>query len=99
MLAFRLTLKIKPGCMGKAWEMIQKIKENTPDWKGRIYTPASYAPWETIILEETFESVAEREAFWDKYHGKPEFTAWWDEWFNEIAEGGNSIDVWNLTEV
>ena len=99
MLAFRTTLKIKPGCLGKAWEMTQKIKEIAPDWKGRIYTPASYAPWEIIIIEDTYESVAEREAFWDKYHGTPELNAWWDEWFNEIAEGGNTIDVWNLDEV
>ena len=99
MLAFRLTLKVKPGRMGKALEMAKKVKKVAPDYKGRIYTPADFGPWETLIFEDTHESVAEREAYWDKYRGTPEFSAWWDEWFNEVADSGSSMEVWNLTEV
>ena len=99
MKAFRLILKVKPGCMDKALEMAKKVKEFAPDYKGRIYTPADFGPWETIVLEDTHESVAERDAYWGKYQDKPEFAAWWDEWFNEVADSGNSIEVWSLTEV
>jgi len=100
MLAFKLILKVKLGRMDKALEMAQKVKEIAPDYKGRIYTPGFYGPsWETIVLEETYESVAERDAYWGKYQDKPEFSAWWDEWNNEVAESGNSIEIWNLTEI
>jgi hypothetical protein len=99
MKAFRLILKVKPGCMDKALEMAKKVKEFAPDYTGRIYTPAGFAPWETIVFEDTYESVAERDAYWEKYYDNPEFIAWWDEWNNEVAESGNSIEIWNLTEI
>ena len=88
MLAFRLTLKIKPGCMDKAVELAQSVKF-APDWKGRIYvSEGGYGPRDTLIFEETYESVAEREAYWEQKFGTPEFSAWWDEWWNEVAESG-----------
>ena len=99
MLAFRFSFKVKPGRMDKALEMAPKIKEVVPDWKGRIYTPAGFGPWETIIMEETHESKAEYDAYWEKYNDKPEISVWWDEWFNEVADSGNYSEVWNLTEV
>ena len=101
MLAFRFTLKIKPGRMDKAREIAQKLKEVVPDWKGRIYVAGwrGYGPFDTLIFEDTYESVAEREAYWEKYFDKPEFGAWWDEWYAEVAESGGSLEVWNLIEV
>ena len=100
MLAFRIILKVEPGRIDKALEMAQKVKEFAPDWKGRIYTPAGFGgPWETIIMEETNESKAEYDAYWEKYNGKPEVTAWWDEWFKEVADSENFSEVWNLIEV
>ena len=67
MLAFRLTLKVKPGCMDKAVEVAQSVKF-APEWKGRIYASGmgSYCPGDILIFEEVYESVAEREAYWEK---------------------------------
>ena len=99
MLAFRLILKVKPGRMDKALEMAKKVKEFAPDYKGRIYTPGYGTSWETIVLEDTHENVAERDAYWEKYYDHPEFIAWWDEWNKEITDSGNSLEVWSLTEI
>ena len=99
MLAFRLTLKVKPGCMDKAFELAKSVKF-APDWKGRIYASGmgSYCPGDILIFEEVYESVAEREAYWGKYMEKPEFSAWWDR-FNEFLEPGGSTEVWSVTEI
>jgi hypothetical protein len=84
--------------MQKALAMAKSVNEGAaPDYKGRIYTPA-YGPGNVLVFEDVHESVAEREEYWEKYYGTPEFEAWWEEW-NEIAETGGSIEVWNLTEV
>ena len=98
MLAFRLTLKVKPVCMQKALELAKSVNEKAaPDYKGRIYTPA-YSPLDVLIFEDVHESVAKREEFWEKYYRTPEFIAWWEEW-NKIAATGDSLEVWNMTEV
>ena len=101
MLAFRLTLKVKPGLLDKAQEMAIKMKEVVPDWKGRIYVGywMGYGPADTIIFEDTYESVAEREAYWVKNSDTPEFGAWWNEWYAEVADSGGSMEVWSLTEI
>ena len=63
MLAYRLTLKVKPGCMQKALALVKSTNEKAvPDFTGRIYTPA-YAPVDILVFEEGYESVAAREAF------------------------------------
>ena len=98
MIAIRFSVNVKVGCMEKALEMAKTFNQDVNgDYKGRVYTPA-YGPHNVLFWEDFHESVAEREAYWEKYFEKPEFSAWWDR-FNEFLEPGGSIEVWNVTEL
>ena len=67
MIAIRFSVNVKVGCMEKALEMAKRANQDLlGDYKGRIYTPA-YGPQHNVLVWEDFwESVAEREAYWEK---------------------------------
>jgi hypothetical protein len=97
MLVQRLNFQLKPGNQEKAVELIKETQTmlETPHGVG-IYTP-NIGPFNTLVYDIEFESLAEHEEFWAKWWALPETPAFMERW-NELTDVGGYSEIWTLVE-
>ena len=91
----RYTWKIKTGQVTKAVELLKE------EWEGsesvppqRVYT-SWFGPGSTVMWEGEFESMDERQEFWDKWFQHPRAEGWIEELL-ELVDSHISRELWNL---
>ena len=100
MLVQRLIEQVKVGCGTEYAELIRSLPDYGPapphGW--RVYRAAHFAPWDVVVTEFEFESIAEREAWWEGWSGStPSQREWYDK-RKEFVDCGGRSELWRVDQ-
>jgi len=97
MLVMRMTEQAKQGCTSKLVEFFESWPDDAPapphGW--RIYWPTQFSPWNEVIFEAEFESLAEHEAWWKEFWASPRSGEWLEK-KRELTERGGHGELWSV---
>ena len=95
MIVMRWTFQIKPTKFDEALDLARDGKKNVwSNMNGKIYF-SNIGPLNTIILENEFKDMAEREKLSAEVVAKEEWGQWLAKW-NEVTTGEGNNEVWNV---
>ena len=97
MFVMRMIEQVKKGCTNELFEFFESWSEYAPvpphGW--RIYQPTQFSPWDVVVMEAEFESLAEHETWWEKFWASPG-AANWMERRRELTERGGHGELWRV---
>ena len=94
MIVVRYTLHIQPGKFQKAIEWANEGRNNVWSYiPCKIYS-STFGPMNTIVIENEFEDLAEREKLTEQVNGEA-WASWLAKW-NEIVDGHGTSEVWTV---
>ena len=71
MIIQRMTIRVKPGCMKEWIEVLKTSTSKAPNPEfSRLYV--SHADPELLVHDLEFESLADKDKFWEEWTGRPE---------------------------
>ena len=88
----------KDGCTNELVEWFKSWPEYglpIPPHGWRVYSHSQFSPWDVVVNEIGFESLAEHETWWKEYWAAPRVREDMDR-MAEIAERG---DLWTMEQV
>jgi len=95
MILERFVWKVKQGCMQEAVALSKSFAESAGT-TCRIYT-SNIGPHSTLVIDQEFETLAQRGKFWVEWDARPETPALWEKWL-AVTETGGYTEIWNLVE-
>jgi hypothetical protein len=97
MIVNRRTMIVKPGCWdGAVASVVAETKRLSFPHPRRILT-VNIGPFDRLVFEAEFESLAEYEKFWAEYFASPEGVAFTEK-LNSMLVSGGSNEIWTLEE-
>jgi hypothetical protein len=97
MIVQRITFHVKSGRGEKAIEMIKEAQKTLSPPNGAQIYDSNIGPFNTILYDLKFESLAECEAFWEKWWSLPETPAFMERW-NELVTNRGGSEIWRLVD-
>ena len=95
MIVERFIRQIKHGKLNEALELAKEGRKNIwPEFSCRIFT-SNIGTMNTIVTENEFEDMAEREKLYQQVVAKEEWGPWIDRW-SELLTGNGANEVWDL---
>jgi hypothetical protein len=95
MLVNRRTFIVKRGAYDALLALLQEaVRESGGN--GRILVP-EIAPFDQLVVEAEFESLAAYEQFWSNWGDQPTTPAFMERWFT-LTESGGTNEIWRLVE-
>jgi len=97
MLINRRTFTTKRGKLEEAVALLIEAQALIPDQPVRI-TTAEFGPFDTLVMDFDFATLADYERFWTGFFERPEFAETLARWY-ELIEPGGSNELWRVAEV
>ena len=95
MIVERYTVQVKDGKWDETLELLKDGRKNIwPSIPCRIYS-CNYGPFNTLVIDNEFEDMADLEKKWKKLGAKKKFGAWLAKWEKVTTEQG-SHTLWTL---
>lgn len=95
MLINRRTFVIKRGQFDAALALMREAVQQGGA-RGRILIP-EVAPFDLLVVEGEFESLAAYEQYWNDWFGQPTNTAFLQRW-QSVTETGGTNEIWRVAE-
>ena len=97
MITNRRTFIVKRGRLQEAAALIKAEAERVDIANPqRVYVP-EIAPFDVLVYEADYESLAEYEQVWAEWLASPEAAAFLEQW-DAITETGGTNEIWTLVE-
>ena len=95
MIVERYTVQVKHGKWDETLELLEEGRKTIwPFFTCKIYA-CNYGPFNTLVVDNEFEDMADLEKKWEKLSAKKEFDAWYAKWEMVVTEQG-SHTLWNV---
>lgn len=95
MLMNRRTFVIRRGQFQEAVALMREAVQQSGG-RGRILLP-EVAPFDQIVVEAEFESLAAYEQFWNDWSAQPATAAFLERW-QTVTETGGTNEIWRVLE-
>ena len=90
----RRTFKVKPGAMEEAVKLA-KYEIERSESNGIVYT-AEFGPFDVMVVDFQFESLAEYQKGWSEWATTPEAVKFLEKW-HTLVESGGTNELWLVT--